>query len=349
MNITWKKFLVAAGANFDQDYVVDFGNPVRERLVINAGNIIADLSHQGLIAVQGQDAQSFLHSQFTNDMKRVDTATSQLSGYCNPKGRLLAIFRVYQIDDGYILSLPMDMVESIISRLQKFILMARVRVHDASHTMAHIGLSGPQGDIKLKEITGATPERINAVVQIEGLTIARIPGPSPRFEIFGSFDAVETLWSKLDVHAAPVGRDAWDLLDIQQGIPSIVMETSEMFVPQMVNLELIEGLSFKKGCYPGQEIVARMQYRGKTKRRMFRAHITQDSDYSPAPGTQIYAPDQTEQSIGNLVIARRSPDDGYNLLIVVAIEYATTKNLRFYGKDGPAITLKQLPYELPSE
>ncbi len=137
----------------------------------------------------------------------------------------------------------------------------------------------------------------------------------------------------------------WAWLDIMAGIPSVHPGTNEEFVPQMANLEVVGGVNFKKGCYPGQEIVARMQYLGKLKQRMYRAHFA--GEVAPRPGDAIYAPDFPGQSAGTVVEAQPSPDGGYDLLAVIQISSADAGELHFGSETGPRLTL-QLPALFPS-
>jgi folate-binding protein YgfZ len=176
------------------------------------------------------------------------------------------------------------------------------------------------------------------------MSIVRLPGIHPRFEIFGDLDNCKKLWEAVNVNGAPVGATAWSWLDIRAGIPSIGEETSEAFVPQMVNMQLINGVSFKKGCYTGQEIVARMQYLGKLKRRMYLAHIETDS--VPAAGDNLYSPDSSSgQGSGNIVNAQVAPDGGYDVLAVVEINSQKKGKVHLGSIKGPLLEFIHLPYE----
>ena len=151
------------------------------------------------------------------------------------------------------------------------------------------------------------------------------------------------VWRGLREAATPVGAPVWDWLRLNAGIPMIVAATQELFVPQMVNLEVIGGVSFQKGCYPGQEIVARSQYLGKLKRRMFLAHV----DAEAAPGDPLYSADMVGQATGTVVNAAPAPDGGFDVLAVAQVESANTQTLHLKAPDGAALTLKPLPYALP--
>jgi hypothetical protein len=134
----------------------------------------------------------------------------------------------------------------------------------------------------------------------------------------------------------------WDWLDIMAGIPGVHPETSDAFVPQMANLEIVGGVNFKKGCYPGQEIVARMQYLGKLKQRMYRARF--EGNTQPHPGDSIFAPDFPGQSAGTVVAAQPAPDNGFDLLAVIQISSAEAGELHLGSETGPKLSLQNLPY-----
>ena len=344
----WKDFLLAAGAEFNDASVVHYGNLRHELSVAITGNVFADLSHYGLISVHGDDAESFLQGQLTNDIRKVDDQNSQFSGICNPKGRLLASFRVFHRGDSYYLCLPMDMIEVAINRLRMFVLRSNVTLEEASDTFAHLGISGSEAEQDLQKFAGTLPGNIHEVAQDKDQVIIRVPGVHPSFEIFTTVEQASQLWSKLNVQSAPIGSVAWQFLDIQAGIPMISPDTREAFVPQMANLQLIDGVSFTKGCYTGQEIVARMQYLGKLKRRMYRARV--DSESEPHAGDEVYASDDKRQSVGKLVSAAPHPDGGYVMLVVLQISSAENKSeLRLGSAAGAVIELEHLPYPFPSE
>jgi len=347
MNSEWKDFLGKAGAEFGETCVSHYGNPRRELSIALTGNVFADLSHYGLISVHGDDAQTFLQGQFTNDLNQVDDQHSQFSGYCNPKGRLLASFRIFRRGDSYYLCLPGEMIDGLAGRLRMFVLRSDVTLDDASDTFVHLGVSGPEAEETLRDFAGELPQVMHGVTQQDHQLIVRVPGIHPSYEIFTDTEQAIELWNRLNVHCAPIGSDAWQLLDIQAGVPMICPETREAFVPQMVNLQLVDGLSFKKGCYPGQEIVARMQYLGKLKRRMYKART--DTEARPQPGADIFSAADESQPVGQLVSAAPHPDGGFSLLAVVQISSAENQEeLHLGSTDGPVVELEHLPYPFPS-
>lgn len=348
MKTEWKAFLENAGAVIEKGKVLDFGNAVREVRVVNTGSIISDLSHQGLIAVYGEDAKEFLQGQFTNDISEISETHSQLSGLCNAKGRLLAIARVFQRSDTLYLRLPRNILDETIKKLRMYVLRSKVTLEDATDTFVRVGLSGPGCESQLKDILGHIPEHVNDAIQVDNHTVIKIPGVHARYEIVGEIDSMQKLWGKLDVHAAPVGSDAWGLINIYAGVASVFQTTLDMFVPQMVNLDLVDGINFKKGCYTGQEIVARMHYLGKLKQRMYLAHAK--TDQVPARGAPLYAGgSDNKQSIGNIVDARPSPDGNIDLLAVIKNQYVDNTTICIDSAEGIPLEIRELPYSLESE
>ena len=345
MREDWKKHLVDSGAEFEGDDLVHYGNPERERRVAVNGDVICDLSHRGLLEVRGADATEFLQGQFGNDIAQVDATHAQLSSYSSPKGRAYAVFRVLPTQDGYLLEMPADRVEPVAKRLQMFVLRSDVIIEQAGDSRIHFGLSGPDAEQELKNALGACPAQIHEVLEKDGVTAMRVHGMHPRFELFGGLDAMRRLWDALNVRGAPVGPHEWQLLDILAGVPSVVAETTEMFVPQMLNLHALGAISFEKGCYPGQEVVARMHYLGKLKRRMFRIAIR--AGERPKPGMSIFRADgNPNQADGELVAAELHPDGQYSALAVLKVDAAEAE-LRCGAPDGAPVTLCDLPYDVP--
>jgi tRNA-modifying protein YgfZ len=347
MKPEWKAFLADAGAEFgDDDVVAHYGNEELERQVVTSGDVICDLSHMGLIGAYGDEAAAFLQGQFSNDVLKLDKGTSQLNSYCTPKGRMLANFRLFLRGENYYLRLARTMVEPTLKRLRMFVLRSRVTLEDADDALVRFGLSGPRAAEELAAAVGGVPEAVDSVIHINGVTAIRVPGPHPRFELYGELESMRRLWEVLNVRCAPVGAGPWALLDILAGIPTVTPATSEAFVPQMANMQLIGGVSFKKGCYPGQEVVARMHYLGKLKRRMYRVSI--DTDEPPPPGTEILGAaggeGEEDQATGRIVDAQRHPDGKVAALAVLQIAAAEAGGLHLAGDPSPAVTLQALPY-----
>jgi len=343
MKSNWKAFLADAGAEFIANDTLHYGNPVREREVALSGTVFSDLSFLGVIAAHGADSESFLQSQLSNDLSAVTDNSHQLSAYCNPKGRIIGLSRIFRSGDDYYLRLPSDTLESVLQRLRMYVLRAAVTLEDASNNFICIGVSGETAAAELAEVAGRVPEQANQAHHTGDLTVLSVPGIHPRFEVYaGSLETAKKLWDALNVRAAPVGTAAWRLLEILAGIPSIYATTADLFVPQMANLQLVDGVSFKKGCYPGQEIVARMQYLGTLKRRMYLGRIETDS--VPLPGDALFKSTDKAQAIGRIVDAQSHPDGGVAALAVLQISAAEADDVHLAATEGAAFVQQPLPY-----
>jgi hypothetical protein len=344
VNDAWKSFIQSQGAILEGDRVQHFGRPAEERRAAVQGNVLADLSDVSLIRARGADTQNFLNGQLSNDIRRLDVTHSQLAAWCSPKGRMLVIFRLFRRGDDTLLQLPASLLETILKRLKMFVLRAKVTLEDAGAELTSFGISGPDAEKLLRETTGFAPGEINGCETRDEITLTKLAGPHPRFEVIAPADNAIKLWTALKPRTTPVAPPVWDWLDIMAGIPGVHPETSDAFVPQMANLEIVGGVNFKKGCYPGQEIVARMQYLGKLKQRMYRARF--EGNTQPHPGDSIFAPDFPDQSAGTVVAAQPSPDNGFDLLAVIQISSAENGELHLGNETGPKLSLQTLPYSV---
>lgn len=345
MQTDWQAFLQHGGAEFDDGRVCNFGNPDREIRMVLGGNIICDLSHYALLSITGEDAQTFLHSQFINDIQAIDETGSQLNGYCNPKGRMLANFRVFKRNDAIHLRLPAGLAETVMKRLTMYKLRSKVDIEDVSDSYVRIGLSGKTADTQLAAFIDEIPEKIDDVCHCNNLTVIRIPGLTPSYELYSDEATMQDIWTKLDVDSAPVGQECWELIEILAGMPHVTTATSEAFVPQMLNYQAINGLSFKKGCYPGQEIVARMHYLGKLKKRMYLAYI--EADTAPKINQELVSnKKETGSKTGNIVNVAQHPDSKYIVLAVIQISDAESTTIRLGDIKGPKLDIIDLPYDV---
>lgn len=286
--------------------------------------LLSDLSHHGLIKVHGEDAESFLQNQLTNDIRNVTETTHQTSAWCSPKGRIIATFTIFKRDNAYFLTLSQDLLEHVIKKLSMYVMMSKVTVEDATQSLDHIGLSGDNAEDELTSLS-------------ENITTLKVAGTVPRFEIFGEIKDTKVLTEK--IQSAPDNH--WDYLNIIAGLPTISQASSEAWIPQMINFIEVEGVDFKKGCYPGQEIVARLNYLGKTKRRMY--HIQIDTEALPAVGDTLSS-DSTSDA-GKILNAVINPEGNVEALAVLKI--AETENpLTLVNNNETTITLLDLPYSV---
>jgi tRNA-modifying protein YgfZ len=253
---------------------------------------------------------------------------------------MLSSFRIVADADDLLLILPADRLAATLKRLQMFVLRAKVTLGDDSEQIARIELSG---ECAADLLPIDPPQADNGVTSGEGYCVVRIPGDRPRFLVLGEPGPIQALWEEAAQTAQPTRREAWALLDIRAGLPSVYESTSDAFVPQMANLQLVDGVSFTKGCYTGQEVVARMQYLGKLKRRMYRAHV--QATQPPQAGDELFSPSsESGQGAGRVVDAAPSPDGGFEALVVTPIASADAGDLQLYDAQGPALTILGNPY-----
>ncbi len=336
MNDQWRRFLEERGARIEAGRILDFGNPEQERQITVRGDTFADLSCLAHLAVGGPDAATFLQGQLTNDVRRLTTASHQISGYCDPKGRLLAIFRIFMTGETqYRLVLPDDIVETTRQRLRRYVLMSQVEIDDESTSLVGLGLHGPRATELCARLCDPVPAAVGDTAHTEGLHVLRIEDAhAPRYLFFGHPRTMTRAWEELDVHAAPVGHPAWGYLDIVAGLPSIHEATIEAFVPQHVDLDRLGGVSFDKGCYTGQEIVARLHYRGQSKRRLYRLRGKAQS-IDCGPGTPVLdGASETDQVIGTIVDCQPAPDGRFVALASLLSDAAVPGRPHIAGHAG---------------
>ncbi|MDE2309943.1 MAG: folate-binding protein YgfZ [Betaproteobacteria bacterium] len=353
MNPDWQNFLTQHGATLDAGVVQRFGDTAAELVATSQGTVLCDLSQFGILKVSGEDAQNFLQNLFSSDVKNVTPAQAQLSSFNTAKGRMLASFLIWQGGSEYFLQLPRSLCGAMQKKLSMYVLRAKVKIADASDELVCLGVSGTNAAALLKEyVTSLLPQELHGaegVAQMGGIapnpyfTVIRL-GDS-RFQVNTAPQNAPALWQKLAKDARPAGSSCWDWLNIRDGIPIIMPATQEQFVAQMANLDLIGGVSFKKGCYPGQEIVARMQYLGKLKRRMYLAHI--EGNTAPQPSDELYSADMEGQASGMVVNATAAPGGGCDLLAVVQISSREAQTVHLQSLQGAALNFLPLPYTIP--
>ena len=342
MHADWQQHLQSAGARIENHVVSHFGDPQAELRAVQTSTILCDLSHFGLLCFSGEDSRAFLHSQLSSDVQKLTATTAQYSSYCTPKGRVLASFLLWQSDEGYLAQLHGGLRESIQNRLAKFVLRSKVKISDASNMYVSLGLAGNNADMLAKKLFGAIPQPVLGAAHYQSAVLIRL---SPdRFQIISTAEQARAWWEKLSRSAIPVGNRCWDWLNMRNGIPVITPVTQEQFVPQMLNMEIIGAVSFNKGCYPGQEIIARTQHLGMLKRRMYLAHIR--SEDSPQPGEELFSGDAQGQASGIIVNAAASPEGGYDVLAVIQIASARTEDVHWKSPGGLALKLLPLPYSV---
>ena len=341
MNQNWQDFLASRGARFEADETIEFGNALTELQAAASDTVLAPLTQFGLIRATGEDAATFLHNLFSNDVQHLGRDRAERCGFCSPKGRLLADFLIWREDHDYLLQLSADIQPAMLKKLGMYILRSKVKLSDAGGDIVLLGIAGSGAATAVKALGVNLPATPFEVARFDGGTVIRLD--DRRSQLAVRTDAAPQIWETLASSARPVGTPAWRWLEIEAGIPHITLPTQEEFVPQMANLELLGGVSFTKGCYPGQEVVARTKYLGKVKRRTYRAHINGDC---PLPGTDLFSPDLPEQSCGKVIQAAPSPSGGCELLASMLMSSAEAGDVRVGSADGLRLEFRSLPYAL---
>ncbi|AET89083.1 MULTISPECIES: YgfZ/GcvT domain-containing protein [Caballeronia] len=303
------------------------------------------LTQFGVIDVKGEDAAAFLHTQITNDVQHLDASTARLAGYCSPKGRLLGSFLMWRTAEAVRLLIAQDVQAAVQKRLSMFVLRSKVKLTDATPETAAVGFAG---DVRaaLSGIFDALPDGVHVKVEGPHGSLIRVPDAAhrPRFLWVGPKADVEAHLAKLEGKLARVPEAMWDWLDIHAGEPRITHATVEQFVPQMVNFDVLGAVNFKKGCYPGQEIVARSQYRGTIKRRTALAHAE-----SATPGAELFHSDDPGQPCGLVVNVAPGEGGGVDCLVEVKLAALDSGTVHVGSASGPALAFVPLPYAFPAD
>ncbi|MBU9309647.1 CAF17-like 4Fe-4S cluster assembly/insertion protein YgfZ [Burkholderia multivorans] len=303
----------------------------------------------GVIDVAGDDAATFLHSQLTNDIEHLDAASARLSGYCSPKGRLLASFLAWRAGHDVRLLVSKDIQAAVQKRLSMFVLRAKAKLTDASDALAVVGFAGDVRDA-LSGIFDALPDGVHVKVDGPAGALIRVPDAAgrKRYLWIGPRAEVDARLAALGGKLPVVSPAVWDWLDVRAGEPRITQPVVEQFVPQMVNFDVIGAVNFRKGCYPGQEVVARSQYRGTIKRRTALAHVAADTDAVRA-GVELFHSDDPGQPCGMIVNAAAAPAGGVDALVEIKLAALDSGSVHVGSAAGPALAFDALPYAWPTD
>lgn len=346
MNLTttsWNAFLAERGAQWDGAAVAHFGAASAELKAARDGAVVCDLAPIGALTVSGADASTFLQGQVTSDVTRLAVGGVQRSAWCTPKGRVAANFLLRRIaDDQFELLLPASLAGSIAKRLRMYVLRSKVDVADASEASVRLGVGGPAAAACIAATISPAPP-VHHAAAIDGGTVITLS--YNRFLVVAVPDHAPTLWNTLAAKARAAGFPCWTWLGVRAAEPIVTPATQEAFIPQMLNLDALDAIAFGKGCYTGQEIVARTQYRGRLKERLVLAHI---EAALPAAGDRLFAPAFGDQPCGTVVNAAPSPDGGADFLAVAQISAVADAGMRLKASDGLHVALLPLPYGLPA-
>lgn len=302
--------------------------------------LCARLTDDGVLLVEGEDARSHLHSQFSSDIRVHDPRSSIVTSYSDPRGRLLAIPRILpRGEDAFALVLDREVLSGVADQLRKYALRARVRISDAGDDWRVVGIHGSSTARAVADHVGELPSTPGShVLTPAGLSLVRVPDSVPRWLVCGPVDALDAVGSVLLSHAASTDEAVWRRLDIEAGLPRIRAATSAHFVAQMVNLDHLAAIDFRKGCYPGQEVIARTHYLGRIKRRMF--ILDGEPGPPPAAGDPVHR-DGDGSAVGEIVDA--APVAAGSVALAVLRLEAADDGLRLGGPEGPPARARRPP------
>lgn len=321
-----------ANAHFDGDAVSSFGDPDGEFETARQGGVKCPLLSRGLVRFAGADAQTFINAQFTTNCLQLTPSQGQLSAWCDPKGRVLFLFVLFTNGEEYFAALPATQIPKFIQRLRMYVLRAAVGIEDVTADYRQIGIVHNAPD----ESAATALWSVNSA---DSLTAAIRFGPgAPRtLAIVAACDALD-YW--LADPLACAGEPVWQAMNALSGVPELDDTSSGEYLPQQLNLDRLDAVSFAKGCYPGQEIVARLKYRGEVKKRLAAASCT--SNTGIAGGTAIRLPNEN-RNVGNVLRAVAVGADETILSAVVDVA-ADWSKITLDGHEGIDLRRLTLPY-----
>ena len=317
--------------------------PAPGTAIIPSGTIAAPVPGLGFLAFEGPDAEAFLHAQLSTDVTAMAPGAAGWSSYNSPKGRMLGSLLLWRrAPHAFAAFVAADLAESLRKRLSMYVLRSKVTVTDLTTAGRRFGLAGPGASRCIRAALGQAPDPAHGAMAGECSVVAT---PDGRYLVHAPDAVADAAWTGLLAHAQGVTAEHWDWLAVAAGVPLITRATQDLFVPQTANWDLIGGINFHKGCYPGQEIVARMQYLGRLKERLLAFHTAAEV---PAPATPLYSAAFGAQACGTVVNAAPAPGGGSDLLAVVQWVALDDDALHLGAPDGPVLSLRALPYEVPA-
>ncbi len=308
------------------------------------------IDDQSLVFATGPEADSFLHSQLSNDVLHLPEGQSRYAAYCTPKGRMLASVLYWKNASGLFLQCSASLQPAFQKRLHMFIMRAKAQLQEVSKDYLILGVGGQAVDALLQPYFAELPSQVNDLVHAEAGTLIRSRDAfgAARYQWLIPSDQVAALESLRDLKSTNgltiVNSHIWQLADILAGVPQVIEQTKEKFVPQMINFELIGGVNFKKGCYPGQEIVARSQYLGKLKRRMAIALIENEDPRQVSAGMEIYSVSDPSQPCGMIVNSAAHFGSGVACLVEIKLLDQEQGLVHLGSATGPLLHFLPLPY-----
>ncbi|WP_432470819.1 YgfZ/GcvT domain-containing protein [Amphritea sp. HPY] len=306
---------------------------------------VTPLTHLGIFDVTGPEAEKFLQGQLSCDIAEVAAGKSLLGSHCNIKGSMVSLNRLMPVDGGFWLRTEASVLPQGQANLNKYMMFSKAESKNISEQVVGLGIQGEQAQALLQSIYSSVPGETNQTTACNEGVLIRVPGD--RFELWLPLAEAETLLPTLLQQAVLANSNSWRLSEIRNGIPTIAPETLETFIPQMTNLQVFGGVSFTKGCYTGQEIITRLQHRGKLKRPMFRLSVSTEN--APLAGTSINSPDRA--GVGTVVACAAAEEQRYELLAVMLKDSFDDQalDLTLETDTNAPLNRLDLPYQLDPE
>ena len=304
-----------------------------------------DLTPLALLEIAGLDATAFLNGQLSIDVNGLAAGSCRHASFNSPKGRMLATLVLWRLDAEppiYRMMLPADIADAVRKRLSMYVLRSKVTLADVSADHIRIGIGGPRAPDAMRAALDCCPMPFTAA-RAGAATVLALPGP--RYVVVAPISEGEALSRTLRNHVPSADFAVWRWLTIRAGVATVGAATQDAFVAQTANWDLLGGVDFNKGCYTGQEVVARMQYLGRLKERAFLFHADEPAI---AAGTRLYSSVFGEQACGTVVDAAPAPGGGSDLVAVVQLAAAERGDVRLGNVAGPAVIALPLPYEIPA-
>lgn len=312
--------------------------------------VLIPLPELAFIQVKGQDAQKFLQGQFTCQFAETDHIQMRLGAHCSEKGKIQNFFRIFNChwedEPCYLLVSQLSTLAETITRLKKYALFSKVMITDKTNDLAAFALYGDDASVWLEKSLVSQALEINDYTTLdkEHSLLARLRGDKARYLFIANQNAITALWEKCNAQFTAINSKFWNLLEIRAGIPVIVSETADMFFPHYLNLPTLNAVSFEKGCYLGQEVIARMQYRGKVNKHLHRALIS-DSTFAPQPSHEIlYCENDQSHAVGHVIVASQTVEGSYEMLVLLKDDHQNFENLFLKLADGPKLHHLNLTY-----
>ena len=356
MNPSWTQFLESEGAVFSENLGLHFDGQSSPFSKPEGPNLIIPLSKFELLKVSGPDAQQFLQGQMTCDMADIVNGTSRLGAHCNIKGRAKFSFRALYFNNAFYLMTPPGQSEFICENLKKYILFSNVEMEPNASDLTPLGLVTGEIPATLDELFGSLPETTDGYQANDRGIICRLPDTGYRWLALVPDHLAAETWNTLKQSGfTATAENHWTLSELRTVLPQVEVATRELFIPQEINYDLINGISFTKGCYTGQEVVARLYYRGKVKKRTLPATLElleADSEGAasqiPKPGTAVFTKGK-EQAVGTVVQSAQSGPSQATVLVSIRVDAMDSESLLIGSSNGHLLTLDTTPYALTND